>query len=141
MNEACSSLTIVTPPFVEVNIGQGLFKQNTFDNVTKIGVTYVSAGEVVIGLSGGMILNKKRPLDNMSVDLFLGYNVAGCIMLGPTFGLTNITTVKISNELEPVIYKGWHPNVGMMGKFIMGRISFGAFGSSSGVGMTLGIVL
>lgn len=146
MNESCASLTIIIPPALEVSIGLGLFDPNLLKNILKVDVCYITKDEIVYGGSIGVIPNHpkdKKLFDNASVNLFIGYNLAGCIIIGPTLGLTNITTARIGRD-GIIIKEGIHANVGMSIKFISTYtsfpITFGAFGSSSGIGLSIGTI-
>lgn len=134
MNTRCES-SINIPPYFEVSVGQGLFFPNIFKNITKIDINYITKDEIVYGLSFGKIFNNKK---DYSINALLGYNVADCAIIGWTIGITDITTAKINNHSNLVIYQGWHWNTGFSTKFIDGKVVFGVFGSSSGIGLTIG---
>jgi hypothetical protein len=138
MNNQCSSLTINTPPYLEISVGQGLFKSNTFDNITKVDINKITKDEIIYGASFGKVLNRKS---DYSVSANLGYNIAGCIMVCATFGYTNTTTARFNRKSDLIVYQGWHKNIGMSAKFISGRVTFGAFGSSSGIGFSIGTII
>jgi len=135
MNNGCENLTINIPPYIEMSVGQGIFFPNTFKNITKIDINYITKDEIVYGLSFGKVINKKS---DYSINAFLGYNILGCVITGVTYGYTNVTTIKVNKKAEPIIYQGWHSNFGMSAKFISGMTTFGAFGSSSGIGVSIG---
>ena len=149
MNASCASLDIVTPPALEISVGLGLFDNNLMKNVLKVDVNYITECEIVYGFSMGVIPDKpagSKLFDNANANIFVGYNVAGCVILGPTLGVTNITTARINNDAQPVIYRGLHANVGMSIKFILSYFPFpvtlGAYGSSgTGIGASLGSVI
>jgi hypothetical protein len=137
---ACDQPTIQTPPYIELSVGQGIHDTHLFYNVTHLSISRVTKGYIVYGLSFG-VRPTGHPLRQISTNVLLGYNVAGCIILAATVGATNITTMRANNEAEPVLYTGWHANAGMTVKFISGHTTFGAYGSSTGIGLSLGLIV
>jgi len=139
--------TVIEQPAFEVSIGQGIFYKHLFENLTKVDVNYITKSGFIYGGSFGVVTHnpiKPKLSDNIATNVFLGYNLANCVMIGATFGMTNVTTMRINDNQQPVIYRGWHPNLGMSIKFIsqtsFNPITFGGFSSSNGSGLTIGMI-
>lgn len=141
MNEACRSLTIVSPPAFDVSVGMS----NT--RIVKVDVNYVTRDEIVYGGSVGARLYKpKVPFVNQedaTINGFLGYNVVGCIIVGVTAGISHYTNDYVMND-KPVYSSGYKKFVGMSIKLISNftpvPITFGCYGSQSGIGITIGTI-
>ncbi len=141
MNEACATMTIFTPPAYDFSIG---FSNN---NIMKFDVNHITQDEIVYGGSIGVRprnIKKIGPEDG-SANVFLGYNLAGCIIIGASAGITHVTDYAFEDEQGEAKFKtGYKGNIGMAIKFITTYtsrpITFGAYGSNAGIGMTIGTI-
>jgi len=141
MNEACQSLTIVTPPAFDLSVGLS----NT--NIAKFDINYITQDEIVFGGSVGFKIHNNKfdiPADGLA-NLFLGYNLAGCIIVGVSAGITHVTDYPFKDDLGYTKPKaGIKGNIGMAMKFITTYtkipITIGGYGSNAGIGMTIGTI-
>jgi len=141
MNEACASLTIITPPAFDVSLG---FSSS---NIVKLDVNYITKDEIVYGGAIGYKPFKKSTStpEDATANIFLGYNLAGCVILGPTLGITHFTNLQYRDNNYDIKYRtGTKFSIGMSLKFISTYtkipITLGAFGSNAGIGMTIGTI-
>jgi len=98
MNEACKSMTIITPPAFNVSFGIS----NTY--ILKAEINYIMKDEIVCGGSVGLRPDKIR-LSNLnqedaSVNASLGYNMLGCIIIGITGGVVHYTKYNTINDIQ-----------------------------------------
>jgi hypothetical protein len=141
MNEACESLTIVTPPAFDISLGIS----NT--NIFKFDVNYITQDEIVYGCSVGIKIHSSKfdmPEDGLA-NVFLGYNLAGCIIIGVSAGITHEKNCQFTDDLGLIKHKtGIKGNIGMAMKFITTYtkipITIGGYGSNAGLGMTIGTI-
>ena len=141
MNEACESLTILTPPAFDVSLGLS----NT--NIIKLDVNYITQDNIVYGCAVGIKSGKSKfkMAEDGIANAFLGYNLAGCIIVGVSAGITHFTNHQITDDKGLVNFKtGIKGNIGMAIKFITTYtripITIGAYGSNAGIGMTIGTI-
>ena len=141
MNEACESLTIVTPPAFDLSLGIS----NT--NIFKFDVNYITQDEIVYGGSVGVKIrnsNLNMPEDGLA-NVFLGYNLAGCIIVGVSAGITHEKNRQYTDGSGLIKHKtGIKGNIGMAMKFITTYtkipITIGGYGSNAGIGLTIGTI-
>jgi len=141
MNEACASLTIVMPPAFDVSIGI------SNANIVKVDVNYITKNEFVYGGSVG-IRPRKVAIGNIPADAsingFFGYNLAGCIIIGCTAGFTHLTKYNVTQDAQIIKTTSIESSIGMSLKFISTYtkipVTFGAYGSSAGIGLTIGTI-
>ena len=140
MNEACASMTIVMPPAFDVSLG---FSST---NLLKVDVNYITKDEIVYGGAVGIrprkVINSDPPAD-ASINVFLGYNLAGCAIIGCTAGFTHLTKYGVTQDPQ-IKTTSMQSSIGMSIKFISVYtkipITFGAYGSNAGIGVTIGTI-
>ncbi|MDP4292534.1 MAG: hypothetical protein Q8908_15755 [Bacteroidota bacterium] len=141
MNEACASMTIVTPPAFDVSIG--------FSNThqLKVDLNYITQDEIVYG--GAIGFRPYKTETNMpeitSFNGFVGYNLTGCIIVGCTAGFN-----RTANNYAPIDQKqsdrgSFKSNIGLSLKFISTfthlPITFGGYANNAEIGITVGTIL
>ena len=143
MNKACASMDIVPPPAIEISAGY-----IDIGKIVKLDVNYISKYEIVYGISGGI-----RPFKDIyhypedgSINGFIGYNLAGCAIIGATLGYTHYSYYYQNNIDLSIVKKSYFkPTMGMSIKLITMYAPFpitvGAYASTSGIGVTLGSVI
>jgi hypothetical protein len=139
MNNSCKSLTIITPPAVGLSVGYS----NT--NILNVEIDYITKDELVYGVSMGIRPNKFRLINKMqedaSVNTFLGYNLAGCIIIGVTAGIASYTTYRTLDDLKSTS-KELKSNIGISMKVISTYtsfpITFGCYGNKAEIGISIG---
>lgn len=141
MNQACQLLTIIKPPAFEVSIGMGS------SHMIKMDLNYITKNEVVYGGSFGILpyhpnismLNQ----DDAAASAFLGYNLAGSIIIGVIGGVSHYTRYYMQNE-QQIRTSGLHSNFGMSIKIITNTssvpLTFGCYGSNLEIGVTVGTI-
>jgi len=141
MNEACASMTIITPPAYDLSLGY------SSSNIVKLDINYITKDEIVYGGAIGFRPSKKSTStpEDATANVFLGYNLAGCAILGPTLGITHFTNLQYRDNNNDIKYRtGTKFSIGMSLKFISTYtkipITLGAFGSNAGIGMTIGTI-
>jgi hypothetical protein len=140
MNEACSSMTIVAPPAFDVSLGL------TNTHIFKVDFNYITKDEIVYGGSVGIRPFKmvtKIP-DLLTVNGFLGYNLAGCIIFGFTGGFVRTTNYALIDDKNKTSRGSFKPTYGMSLKLITSYtpipISLGGYASNTGIGITIGTI-
>ncbi len=141
MNEACAAMTIVTPPAFDVSMGL------SSSNIVKLDVNYITKDEIVYGGAIGYKPFRKSTSipEDATANVFLGYNLAGCAILGTTVGITHFTNLEYRDNNNDIKYKtGSKFSIGMSLKFISMYteipITVGAYGSNAGIGITIGTI-
>ena len=141
MNEACKSMTIMTPPAFDVSFGLS----NT--HILRAEINYITKDEIVFGGSVGLRPDKIR-LSNLnqedaSVNASLGYNLAGCIIIGITGGVVHYTKYSAIKDIQ-MKSTDIKTNIGMYLKVISTYtsfpITFGCYGNSAEIGITIGTI-
>jgi hypothetical protein len=147
MGDQCSSSGTVSTPAFDVSIGIGLIDANTMKNIMKVDFNYITKSNFVYGGSIGIrphkIENSLGKFNDGMVNGFLGYNLCDCAIVGCSFGVTRTTEYFVFED-EIHSKKGVKSFVGMSIKLISTYtsfpITFGAYGSSSGIGVTIGTI-
>ncbi|MDP4291050.1 MAG: hypothetical protein Q8908_08215 [Bacteroidota bacterium] len=147
MGGQCSNLSIVTVPAYDVSVGMGLNDVNTLKNIMKIECGYIDKNNIVYGGSIGFrphpTGNDIGTFNDASIAGFLGYNLAGCIIITGDIGLTRTTTFYPENN---IVKSRTNVKVspGMAIKFITMYapfpITFGGYASNAAIGMTIGTI-
>lgn len=141
MNKACTSMRIVTPPAFDVSLGL------SNSNIVKLDINYITKDEIVYGGAIGIRAYKTSadiPEDAMA-NIFLGYNLAECAIIGATVGVTHFTNLQYRDNNNDIKFRtGTKFNIGMSLKFISTYtkipITFGGYGSNAGIGVTIGTI-
>ena len=140
MNEACSSMTIVTPPAFDVSLGL------SNSHILKADFNYITKDEIVYGASMGFLSNKfnSNLPEVASFNGFLGYNFVGCIIIGCTAGFAHILNNNTANDVIKTNKYSYKSNIGMSVKFISSftdfPITIGGYASNAGIGITVGTI-
>jgi hypothetical protein len=141
MNNACQSLTIITPPAFDLSLGFS----NT--HILKAEVNYITKDEIVYGVSVGIRPDKSKILNKIqedaSINTFLGYNLAGCIIIGITAGISHYTTYCIledTNLKSSEIKTNLGINMKVISTYTSFPITFGCYGNKSEIGLTIGTI-
>jgi hypothetical protein len=133
MINSCQSLTIITPPAFEVSLGFS----NT--HILKAEIDYITKDEIVYGVSVGIRPDKFRLLNKMqeeaSVNTFLGYNLAGCIIIGVTAGIARYIK-STSKEIKTNI----GINMKVISTYTSFPITFGCYGNKAEIGLSIGTI-
>ena len=140
MNQACASMTIVMPPALDVSVGL------SSANILKVDVNYITKDNIVyggsIGVRPGKTVRGNIPSD-ASINVFLGYNLAGCMIIGCTAGFTHLTKYIASRDTQ-IKATSIQSSFGMSFKFISTYtkipITFGPYASNAGIGLTIGTI-
>ena len=140
MNQACASMTIVMPPALDVSVGLNSA------NILKVDVNYITKDNIVYGGSVG-IRPRTKVIGNIpadaSINVFLGYNLAGCMIIGCTAGFTHLTKYIASRDTH-IKTTSIQNSIGMSIKFISTftkiPITFGPYASNAGIGLTIGTI-
>ena len=133
MNQACASMTIIMPPAFDVSIGLNSAK------ILKVDVNYITKDNIVYGGSVG-IRPRKVVLGNLpadaSINVFLGYNLEGSMIIGCTAGFTHLTKFIASRDTQ-IKSTAIKNSFGMSFKFISTYttipITFGPYASNAGI--------
>lgn len=141
MNAACKSMTIIKPPAFEVSLGLSNI------HMIKADFNYITKNEIVYGGSFGIRPFKINPSiyeqDDASANAFLGYNLAGAIIIGVTAGVSHYTRSYIHDE-QLMKTSGLSNNIGMSIKVIANTgffpITFGCYGSDVEIGVSIGAI-
>jgi hypothetical protein len=141
MNKACQSMTIIKPPAFEVSIGI------SNSHMIKADVNYITKNEIVYGGSFGLLpyhpnismLNQQ----DATANAFLGYNLAGAIIIGVMGGVSHYTGYFIQEE-QQIKNSGFNCNIGMSIKIITNSssfpLTFGCYGSKVEIGISVGTI-
>ena len=140
MNEACSSMTIITPPAFDVSMGM------SNSHIFKVDFNYITKDEIVYGGSIGIKPYKTQTElpDIASINGFIGYNLVGCIIIGCTAGVSHTVNYNAVNDVIQSKKSSFKSNYGMSVKFISSfasiPITLGGYASNAGIGMTVGTI-
>lgn len=141
MNEACRSMTIIKPPAFEVSLGM------SSSHMIKTDLNYITKNEVVYGVSFGILpyhpnismLNQ----EDAAANAFLGYNLAGSIIIGVIGGVSHYTRYFMQDE-QQIKTSGLDSNIGMSIKIITNTssvpLTFGCYGSKLEIGVSVGTI-
>jgi hypothetical protein len=141
MNQACQSMTIIKPPAFEVSIGM------SNSHMIKTDLNYITKNEVVYGVSFGILpyhptismLNQ----EDATASAFLGYNLAGSIIIGVIGGVSHYNRYFMQNE-QQIKTSSLNSNFGMSLKIITNTgsvpLTFGCYGSKVEIGVSVGTI-
>ena len=132
----CEQNTTLEAPFLELAISQGIHDTRLFNNVSRIEANYITKYNIAYGASFGVVPNGFNS-KHVTTGINIGYYFK-CLLPMINIGATNITTMRINDNLEPVIHKGWHTNISYSLRFISGTVTFGAVGSTTGILLSIG---
>jgi hypothetical protein len=141
VNEVYASMTIVSPPAFDVSLGL------SNSNIVKLDINYITKDGIVYGGAIGIRpykISADIPEDAMA-SIFLGYNLAGCAIIGATVGVTHVTNFQYRDDNNCIKSRtGAKFSIGMSLKFISTYtkipVTFGGYGSSAGIGITIGTI-
>ena len=140
MNQACSSFTIITPPAFDVSVGM------SNSRILKVDLNYITQDEIVYGGAIGFkSLKAKTALPQIATfNGFLGYNLAGCVIIGCMAGFTRTVNDGVANDQVQTKKSSYKNSIGMSLKFVSTianvPITVGGYTSNAGIGLTIGTI-